>query len=333
MAGTEPVRISGETRLEEGVACGRIEIRGNSLVIDEKVLAALPEKPQGVIRSMHPQGEFDCEFDFWRDSPSTPPQKHLLLMLRRGTMRFDKFSYPISDIRGTAEMQPDGRWTFRGFDGQNDTGLISCEGNLAPTPEGSELNLYLTGRNIALEEELRNALPAGMQRLWGYIGPKGAVDVQTLHLQFCPNDPSPNILLIASPHKDTVSIQPLAFPYRMEQLVGGFVYRDGLVSVERFQAQHDRTRITGSGQCTFDPNGSWSLELYDLFVDQLQFDRELIRALPQPLRQVHSTLRLQGAMNMRGKLSLSREGSPFRPSEEQLESESGNSPGRPALRR
>ena len=313
MAGSEPVRITGETRLEGKIACGHIDIRGNGLLVDEKVLAALPTKPQGVIRSMHPQGQFDCEFQFWRESPSTPPNKHLLLTLRRGTIRFDKFSYPISNIRGTAEMHPDGRWTFRGFDGQNDTGLISCEGNLAPTPEGSELNLYLKGRNIALEEELRNALPVNMQRLWGYVRPKGSMDVQNLHLKFRSGRSSPEILLIASPHKDTVSIEPLAFPYRLENLEGGLVYRDGLVSFERFRARHERTRITGNGQCFFDPNGSWNLELRDLLVDQLQFDRELIQALPDPLRQVHSTLRLRGAMNMRGALRLSRGSLPDSP--------------------
>ena len=313
MAGNEPVRITGQTRMEGDIACGRIEIRGTSLVVDEKVLAALPEKPRGVIRSMHPRGQFDCEFEFWRDSPTTSPNKHLLLTLRRGTMRFDKFSYPISNIRGTAEMHPDGRWTFRGFDGQNDTGLISCEGTLTPTPEGSTLNLHLQGRNIALEEELRNALPVNMQRLWGYVRPKGSVDVRRLDLTFESNAERPRILLVASPRADTVSIEPGAFPYRLEQLEGTFVYRDGLVTFERFQARHEQTRVSGGGQCVFDQNGSWHLDLNDLFVDQLRFDRELIQAMPPALRQVHSTLRLQGEMNLRGTLGLARDSRPGAP--------------------
>ncbi len=313
MAGTEPVRITGETRLERGVACGRLEIHGNGLIIDEKVLAALPERPQRVIRSMHPQGTFDCSFKFWRDSPDTEPNTHFVVALRRGMIQFERFAYPISGIRGNAEKHPDGRWTFRGFDGQNDTGLISCEGHLVPTPEGSELNLYFTARNLTLEEELRAALPPNMQRLWGYIRPRGGMDIHSLHLRFVSDESSPEIVLVASPHRDTVSIEPLAFPYRLEKLQGAIVYRDGLVTFDRFQARHERTRITGGGQCLFAPDGSWDLELRDMFVDQFQFDRELISALPGSLRQVHSTLGLQGGMNLRGKLRLARESRPEAP--------------------
>lgn len=313
MAGNEPVRITGETRIEKEVACGRLEIHGNGLVIDEKVLAALPEKPQRVIRSMHPQGVFDCAFQFWRESPSTEPNTHLLLTLRRGMIQFDRFAYPISGIRGSAEMHPGGRWTFRGFDGQNDTGLISCEGNLVPTPEGSELNLYFAARNITLEEELRAALPPNMQRLWAYVRPRGSMDIESLRLKFLSDQSSPEIFLVASPHKDTVSIEPVAFPYRMERLQGGIVYRDGVVTFDRFQARHEQTRITGGGQCLFAPDGSWDLELRDLFVDQFQFDRELIEALPLPLRQVHTTMGLQGGLNLRGRLRLARAGLPDAP--------------------
>ena len=160
---------------------------------------------------------------------------------------------------------------------------------MAAPAEGQELLLRFHGADVPLEKELRDALKPNIQRVWNDLQPGGTVDLDA-EVRYRTADKNLSVGVRAEPKNESVSIEPIAFPYRMEKLQGVLVYRDGHVTIERFRAEHERVRMAATGYCDFSPSGSWKLHLEGLTVDQLRLDPELIAALPQRLRKVIDSL-------------------------------------------
>lgn len=331
------VRITGRTFEVSRGGRGWVEAEGTGLELDDKLLDALPGKSRQVVASLNPHGTIDSFLlRLNRDVPGGPLRKDLWLGLKACSIRYDKFYYPIGDIHGTIEMHDD-HWTFGGLRGRNDTGWVICEqGSITPPAQGQELFLRLRGEGIQLEPELREALPANVRRLWNGLRPQGTVDLVTdvryrcptkqlsvaarigmgVPLQSRPNAAAAGVPSAVELSANPVSINPVYFPYRMENLQGVLEYRDGFVTLHPFRARHGRVAIAGKGHCDFRNDGSWDFQLKEITVDQLHLrDPELIEAVPQRLKKAILSLNPSGPVHLRGSFSLqgpARMGDPVR---------------------
>lgn len=304
-SGSQPVRFDGEIFNPGPNFTGSVVVEGDNIVFDEKLVNAMPAKCRDVLRQLTPQGTFNFYTRHWRDDPQRPGvHQHLLVAVNRASLNYAKFPYPLGNIRGAVEML-DGQWTFRNLEGTNDTGFVTCQGDLTTTPDGPQLTLHFTGQKVPLEEELRDALPPNMQRLWNTLQPLGEVDLTTT-VQYWSHLKRMGVVVDLAPRGDTASITPVPFPYRMERLKGAIHYENGHADLSKLEAVHGPTTMTGGGSCDFQPDGSWQLHLENCTVDRLQTDRELITALPEMLRKAANELKPTGAINLRGSVDFSR---------------------------
>jgi len=264
-----------------------------------------------VVRSLDPRGTVNFYMRMWRDRPDEPLHRHLLVGLNRCTVRYRKFPYPLTNVRGTLEMF-DGNWTFRNLDGSNGTARITCEGRLTPGLQGPELVLNFTGRDVPLEEELRDALNPSIQQVWLDLQPRGVVDL-TAEVRYLVEPKQFNVAVRVQPQPQTASIEPIRFPYRLDRLEGAFFYRDGHVTFERCKGEHGPVKVASQGSCDFLPDGRWRMNFENLTVDRLRADRELVQALPERLKQAVVALNPTGAMNLCGRLSVERNERPEAP--------------------
>jgi hypothetical protein len=301
------VRISGELQDPQQQGPGWIEVRGENLRLDEKLMMALDERPREVVRSLHPYGTIKMYCRTWRNAGADRTMhKYVSVGLNNASIKYDKFPYPLSNIRGSLEMK-DGLWTFHGLEGTNDTGRITCAGYFAPTLQGNELALRFIGSNVPMEEELRDALSLSARTLWNDMKPRGAINLDVeVHHQ--PRQPTPHIQVRAEPVGDTVSIEPSHFPYRLEKLRGVFTYSDGRAEMEGLRAEHGSTKLTGRGHCSVLPEGGWQLHLENLAVDRLSADRDLMQALPGRLKKAIAELHPTGTFGLRGSFDLASKG-------------------------
>jgi len=302
LSGSEPVLITSEVRQPFSAPAGWAVVRGDNIEIDEKLLIALPDRQRAMLRSLSPRGTFDFQLRLTNPGPGQPLGKNLLMTLRRCAVRYEKFPYPVSNIRGTVAMVDD-HWTFRDLEGTNDIGRVTCGGTLGPTPHGPKLHLELAGRDIVMEEELRDALKPNIQRVWNDLRPRGRVDLAA-DIRYLAKTRQLSVGVWARPQSATASIEPVRFPYRLEKLQGELVYRDGHVVLKRFRAEHGQVEMAAGGQCDFLDDGTWHLQLEGLTVDRLAFDRDLIQALPDRFRQSLAALRPTGPLNLRGSLGI-----------------------------
>ena len=77
--GSQPVRLAAEVAHPFPVPTGWFEAKGDDLQLDEALLAALPEKPREVVRSLDPRGTVNFYVRMWRDRPDEPMHQHLLV--------------------------------------------------------------------------------------------------------------------------------------------------------------------------------------------------------------------------------------------------------------
>jgi hypothetical protein len=306
-AGEQPVQVSGEIFNPGPEFTGRVEVRGKDLVCDHKLLGALPDKTREVVSALHPQGNFDCYVQV-RRGPETGNEVHKFasIHVNSGSIVYDKFPYPVSNIQGDIEL--DGPnwsfgWALRPLTGTNGGGRVTCYGWLKPGPTGNQLVLNFDGQEIALDNDLRDALRPGQQQIWNSLRPQGQASL-TADVRYETGTRQLSVGVTARPLGETVSIEPAGFPYRVDRLSGEIQYRDGLAQWKRMTGYHGATEVVCGGRAEAPAQGGWRIQLDPLEVRWHSSDRELIHALPERLRRGIARLNPAGSATVMGGLEL-----------------------------
>ena len=308
-AGDQPVEIVGRIDNPGPLGVGEVFLKANNVPLDQKLIRATPEKIQQVIKSFSPQGTVNVFFHSKRETPEDSWFPHCVIDLNGIAIRYEKFSYPLQNVRGRLEGRGK-NWGYHNLTGTNDTGVVTAEGESKPTDSGIELNLQITAQKIALDEELQQALPHGMRQLWAQLRPAG--DINTA-IKFNFISATKDLNLSVATDLNKIRIEPVFFPYRMENLSGRVDYENGHARFSQLVANHGKTNFTASGNCHFAPAGNWTCHFTELNVDRLRMDRELLLALPSRLRSGISALQFSGPMNLNGAVRFTRGDSPNAP--------------------
>lgn len=302
--GDAGVSVTGRIQSPFSGGTGWVEIRAEGVPLDEKFAAALPERNRAVFRSLGATGACGVFARLWRDKPDEALHQHFIANVNRGTLRYERFAYPVSEVRGTIEML-DGAWQFREFEGVNRGGRMTLDGTLSTSAAGHEVVLRVAGTNIPLDDELRDALLPNIRGIWNELRPRGAIDFSA-DVRFVPEDHRVAIALRAEPRGDNTSIEPANFPYRLERLSGGIGFADGIVTFDNVKASHGSARFSSTGSCESPPDGGWRLRLTSFNADGLAVDRDLIQAMPNRLRRAVSDMNVTGPLNLRGAVEMWR---------------------------
>ncbi len=314
-AGSRPIQIDGQFLNPGPEFTGGISLRGTEIPFDQSLYFAISKtqpKASEVVQTMHLGGSFDFAVNNVKEDPSaTVMNQHVTIGLKRCSVRYDKFPYPLYNVTGDLEMV-NGQWTFRNLQGTNHTGHVTCEGSMATSPDGMNLSLEFAGKDVVLEEELRDALPPRAQSVWNELRPKGSFDLISSKVGYSSADKRLNVVSTVQPVGETVSIEPTFFPYRLEKIQGSATFSDRLVKIDRMRGVHDRTPISASGVCDHDENG-WHLHLDQFAADhvRLDSDRDLIVALPAKLRKAVDQLRPTGLISVSGAVDFSGDAPPI----------------------
>jgi hypothetical protein len=328
------VQILGELHHPMDGPTGWMQIACNELPIDEKLLQALPAASQSLVHSLDLKGTIGFEFELSREIAGGPEHQHLTLVASNCSLRYVRFPYPISKARGEIEMI-DGNWWFRNLEGYDGTTRVTGEGTLMCTPrvhepgadgitealpggalapQGNELLLRLSADRVPLERDLHDALQPGMKEVWALLQPQGVIDI-TASIHFLDRLNLLDVTVRAQPRSETCSIEPVQFPYRIENVQGVFTYGSGRLTFENFSGWHGPVKISCNGICSFQTNGGWQLRLDRLTVDRLRMDmdRQFVQALPPQLKKGLAELNVTGRMSLQGNLLMARGASPAEP--------------------
>src|SRR4029453_6676839 len=208
--------------------------------------------------------------------------------------------------------QIDGNWTFRNLAGRNDSAAIVGEGSWLDAGAGErQLGLNFAATGVPLADELRQALPAGPQRLWANLRPRGNIDHLLVELKYAAPARQWSIDVRAEKWQPpdnaegrAMSLEPAWFPYRLDNLTGDFHYSNGQMQFEKLHATHGRATVAAEGLCRVLGGGGCRLELTKLAADRVEVDQDLLAALPMGLRDALGRYPVEGPLNLLGGLGI-----------------------------
>ena len=194
------------------------------------------------------------------------------------------------------------------------TDALSAASLLSPSPiSGVEWDLSLVGKNITLDDELYANLPKQVSEIFRYIQPYGTVDVRYEYrspqgsiLPGAPaafRTPSHRALWVDSVG-DGIRIALPAMSYNLDRFRGSFQYNNGNFSLTDFSAVHGSTKFSGKAEGSVDSVNQWSVHLNRILIDNLQFDHDLMTAIPEEARIVIAAKRPEGALYYDGRMDI-----------------------------
>ncbi len=314
-AGDRPVTITG--RLTGMASLGEpprpqppgwFEIQGENLWISDDLLNALPSKSAQVVRSFDPHGRFSVRWRSERMVAGGKPQTETDLTFHDGQVRYDKFPYTLTHINGRLQERS-GVWKFENLVSRDPEGNreIRCHGTSEPTANGRQLSLLFTGTEVALDDSLRLALPKDFQKTWAALRPIGRVGFRA-DIRHQVGDKKPSILLDVNPLRQTVSVEPTFFRYRLDKLDGSISMNDGKVTMKNLRASHGQTTMMTDATWVRTPQGGWQFDLSNLHVDRLTANYDFVLASPLGLRKVIEAIKPKGSFSIHhGDLRFTRD--------------------------
>jgi hypothetical protein len=277
---------------------GWVDVSGTGVAIHEQLLAALRPKDQVFVRSLWAQGLVDFRWRWERTDPAAPTgDTSLDLKLVDCAIKFEKFPYPLEQIAGNVTAR-NGHFNLTGLTGRDRQGAanVTLDGQADASEAGLSLALVIRGENVPLDENLKQALKPKVQQVWNDLRPQGRVNF-VANVQRQLGQLEPQVQVEVTPFEQTVSVEPIFFPYRFEQVGGRAVVTEGRVELQQLKGIHGQSLFTAAGVWQAATDGGWQLDLTGLNVDRLAFETDFLRAVPPGVQKVLDRIRPTGNFN------------------------------------
>ncbi|MCC7293105.1 MAG: hypothetical protein IT449_13675 [Phycisphaerales bacterium] len=234
-----------------------------------------------------PQGRVNAEFLLTkaagRQSPIESP--HVKVTALDCQAAYDRFPYLGEHITGVVEVTPLGVFV-NGLRGHRGDGTITLNAWTADLAGPAATRVAIEGRNIALDEDLRAAVPEGFRAVWDQFAPSGRADLRVSierpgEGQQRANDWSNRIE--ARLHDAALTYK--AFPYRIESLDGNVTITDHGFQVDNLVGRHGEATLMINGAVEYKDRAVTDLDIH-VEARGAAADRDLFAALPARVRDV-----------------------------------------------
>ncbi len=308
-AGAQPVLIKGTWQGEGPDAECRFDIASNDVPIDETLLKALPEAQQKLTRSFRATGKADIKAHIRHEPGAAEFRNEYHVRVHDATLLWDSFPYPLEQVRGILDIFPK-HWEFREFHAAHHGGNMDAHGHstLTAAADGTRIQgiaLEIIGHHVALDDDLRKGLTPLPKLLnaWDKFRPNGR-----LNFIAAVNHPT-SLSYDLDVHVDAqgCAVEPVFFPYRLEQIGGQFHYHHHRLELAQLKAWHGDTLFTlGKGSVDLPPGGGYYADLTRVQARDLQLDEDLIKALPGKLKEAARSLKMHDKVQAQRGWSLPR---------------------------
>jgi len=223
------------------LAASQWDVQGTISKLDYS--SQLSDQLPGVIRARIEKlegfsGRLDTRFRWVKDREHSDFNGHV--QIQQGRLLHPQVPYPLDQISGDLYIKRD-LLQLRNTVGRSGRASVSLECDVFGFGEQAPLSAKVGVRNLALDEQLYNALPQGIQEHWKRLGVQGTVDASA-SIAYDGQDWDPHVVVRAvngSVHADF-------FPYPIQRLSGDFAYRKGVTDRDRraFAPSLDTARST-----------------------------------------------------------------------------------------
>ncbi|MHC4645661.1 MAG: hypothetical protein ACYTBJ_09160 [Planctomycetota bacterium] len=200
--GQGTVSLAGRIRLPDEARRSyyALSLRAEQLEVDGDLVGALPETAKEVVSRLQPGGAINLNLELKSDGPGDQPVDYKVVVDCVGgtagthlpassandvVIDFEKFSYPLKDIRGRITITRDGIdlegiTAVAGDEGieQTASSRVGIDGRIALADGAfSSASLRLGAGNAFFDSRLASAFPEGLRSLYLWLSPAGEFDL------------------------------------------------------------------------------------------------------------------------------------------------------------
>lgn len=317
-AGRRPVTARGVVTNPGPELQLALDIGVEQLAINDTFVDACPPGVQKAFRETRLRGTANVMCRLFR--PAGPKQKIEWDVdgdVLDGSIEYLHFPYRLSNLTGKVAFRSrEGIWHFNGAQGvHGSTRVVASNGEfgMPNSPTGTDLKLVLDVADLELDNDLEQALPPRILKVWKDVAPRGRADKAEVNVHWSPG--APPEINIPKVHIADGSLLLKAFPYGFEDLKGEARYgrhptdpAKDLIEILDLSGRHDDTQVRTKGRIEFarqdGPTAEWRVTLENLRVDDLLPERPFRRALPEALRSMTDVLNPQGKVSLAGMIDF-----------------------------
>lgn len=146
------------------------------------------------VRSLQPRGAVQLASALIQTDARGETSKQIDLRVTGGTLRYDKFAYPLYNVAGRIQVRNE-LVRLIGFTANNaGAAKIACDGlyqmsQSFPEKTPSELNMRFRVADLAMDQALRVSLPESTRTIWDALMPAGTLDQVDIQIHRSGNSP------------------------------------------------------------------------------------------------------------------------------------------------
>jgi hypothetical protein len=254
-----------------------------------------------ILGTLHGQAGLSFRVSYNPEKPQ-PLEFDVRAGLVRGRIDDPRLPHPLTEIRATVHVTNEG-FAVDEFSARSNQATVEmrCRGTgLGPY---CPLSLAADIRQLELDHQLLDALPAGLQEEWHKFRPEGQVDAE-VRLAYDGRTWSPEVRVACQ----NVSFAHDKFPYRLDHGKGVLCLKDNLLSASLTGCSENQlVRIDAAWR---DPlSGAWGW--VEARGEDLPIDAKLLAALPDRTQAFVRDLALRGTLAFQYKLWRDAPAEPF----------------------
>jgi hypothetical protein len=277
----------------EGDLDGHLEVQ--HLAASSEVFAALPEKLRVLQCEFSPCGCFTVSTDFARRGGQW--REHAIIQPEGVRASYDKFPYPLEQVRGKIENLYDPARSVNhihvNLAGYSNKQPVYVEGDIDLKPAALDLKIW--GKNVLLDEKLRDALPAEFQKIVSDFAAAGLADVEVLIHRTRGAERCENRYVVRF---HDVTLKHTVFPYPLENVSGTLDIHPQGWDFHDFRGMHKGGEFRGRAASA--PDNDRQHMTIEIAGSNVLLDAEMEAALKQPgLKATWARLAPSGRINFK----------------------------------
>ena len=262
----------------------------HDLPIDEALLAALPTSARRALTEYGASGLCDAAGRVWMVPGVPGVQYDAAVTLRDGQACHQQFPYALSDVGGQVRVTP-GRVQIERVEGRHGQGTVRVAGAIDLTGTGTPVPLSIDLVKVALDDDLRQALPEPAQRTWESLQPWGDINAR---IELVPGQAGQRqwqgeLELLGNRFR----YEP--FPLLLDDVVGRVVVTADRVVLHQVRGRCGEGVVSVEGELGY---GQVSRGRLRVAGSDLDFDARLRYALPERLRKAWDGLSPTGRFDV-----------------------------------
>jgi len=274
-----------------------LTIGARNIALDERLKGALPASYGRVWDSFRPSGRINVFAGINRnEGKNQKVRKTIEVQCLGDGLLYDKFPYPLENITGQLVFKDD-MLIAKDLSSEMAGGpAVRISGLIQNLAGECSLGVSITGRNVPLNDKLKNALSGENREIWDSFNPEGVVDV-SCRLDKQKNKPLRMILSVESINS---SICYDRFPLPVTDITGEVRFDEGIVKLYSLKGRHGKTLLRLGGQ--IDSIGTGSGIKLTISAEGLSLDDELKGAIPDEFAGLYEKFEPSGVVDLSASL-------------------------------